>query len=124
MPHKFYHGHTGRVWNVTKCTIGVEVNKQEQGISVLDNAIVVCTQAIEQHKGKLTVKEASRAVSERDDKLLAEHMAKLQNANEEVSGDEDSEEEEDTGMGKLIWRTPVVGLQSENAAQILTIIFF
>lgn len=40
-------------------------------------------------------------MSERDDKLLAEHMAKLHNANEEVSGDEDSEEEEDTGMGEV-----------------------
>lgn len=40
-------------------------------------------------------------VSERDDKLLAEHMAKLRQDNEEVSGDEDSEEEEDTGMGEI-----------------------
>eukprot|EP00891_Asterochloris_glomerata_P001566 jgi/Astpho2/1566/Aster-05435 len=28
MPHKVYHGRTGRVWNVTKRAIGVEVNKQ------------------------------------------------------------------------------------------------
>lgn len=28
MPHKFYHGRTGRVWNVTKRAIGVEMNKQ------------------------------------------------------------------------------------------------
>merc|ERR1712146_54690 len=27
MPHKFYHGRTGRVWNVTKNAIGVEINK-------------------------------------------------------------------------------------------------
>lgn len=40
-------------------------------------------------------------MSERDDKLLAEHMAKLREANEELSGDEDSEEEEDTGMGEV-----------------------
>lgn len=40
-------------------------------------------------------------VSERDDKLLAEHMAKLRSANEEVDGDEGSEEEEDTGMGEI-----------------------
>lgn len=41
-------------------------------------------------------------MSERDDKLLAEHMAKLHQQNEEVSGDEDSEEEEeDTGMGEV-----------------------
>ena len=40
-------------------------------------------------------------MSERDDKLLAEHMAKLQSANNEVDGDEGSEEEEDTGKGEL-----------------------
>lgn len=40
-------------------------------------------------------------MSERDDKLLAEHMAKLREDNEEISGDEDSEEEEDTGMGEI-----------------------
>jgi large subunit ribosomal protein L21e len=28
MPHKFYHGRTGCVWNVTKRAIGVEINKQ------------------------------------------------------------------------------------------------
>lgn len=38
-------------------------------------------------------------MSERDDKLLAEHMAKLRNDNEEVSGDEDSEKDE--GMGDV-----------------------
>eukprot|EP00297_Palpitomonas_bilix_P014489 CAMPEP_0113879142 /NCGR_PEP_ID=MMETSP0780_2-20120614/7071_1 /TAXON_ID=652834 /ORGANISM="Palpitomonas bilix" /LENGTH=135 /DNA_ID=CAMNT_0000865685 /DNA_START=141 /DNA_END=548 /DNA_ORIENTATION=+ /assembly_acc=CAM_ASM_000599 len=27
MPFKFYHGRTGRVWNVTKRAVGVEVNK-------------------------------------------------------------------------------------------------
>ncbi|XVF52800.1 hypothetical protein PTKIN_Ptkin05aG0047800 [Pterospermum kingtungense] len=74
---------------------------KEQGIVTLNKAIAACTEAIEHHKGKLVVKEQPRAVSERDDKLLAEHMAKLRNDNEEVSGDEDSEEEEDTGMGEV-----------------------
>lgn len=40
-------------------------------------------------------------MSEREDKLLAEQMLKLGRANEEISGDEDSEEEEDTGMGSV-----------------------
>ncbi|KAE9608062.1 hypothetical protein Lal_00003489 [Lupinus albus] len=74
---------------------------KEQGIQVLSNAIDSCTESIEKHKGKLIVKEAPRAVSERDDNLLAEHMAKLRQDNEEISGDEDSEEEEDTGMGEI-----------------------
>ncbi|KAL2248943.1 eukaryotic translation initiation factor 2 subunit alpha homolog [Sesamum indicum] len=74
---------------------------KEQGIAILNQAIEACTEEIERHKGKLTVKEAPRAVSEREDKLLAEHMAKLGRENEEVSGDEDSEDEEDTGMGEI-----------------------
>lgn len=28
MPQKFYNGRTGRVWKVTKRTIGVEINEQ------------------------------------------------------------------------------------------------
>mmetsp|Transcript_2985 Transcript_2985/g.4826 ORF Transcript_2985/g.4826 Transcript_2985/m.4826 type:complete len:166 (-) Transcript_2985:380-877(-) len=31
MPHKWYQGKTGRVWNVTKRAIGVEVNKRVGG---------------------------------------------------------------------------------------------
>lgn len=27
MPHKFYHGKTGVVWNITKRAVGVEMNK-------------------------------------------------------------------------------------------------
>lgn len=52
-------------------------------------------------------------MSERDDKLLAEHMAKLQSANEEVDGDEGSEEEEeeeDTGMGEVDVENSGVGM--------------
>ncbi|KAK4480689.1 hypothetical protein RD792_013770 [Penstemon davidsonii] len=74
---------------------------KEQGIAILNKAIEACKEEIERHKGKLTVKDAARAVSEREDKLLAEHMAKLGQQNEEISGDEDSEEEEDTGMGEI-----------------------
>jgi hypothetical protein len=36
---------------------------QEQGIAVLSKAITACTEAIEEQKGKLVVKEAARAVS-------------------------------------------------------------
>eukprot|EP00249_Psilotum_nudum_P008570 c21370_g3_i2 orf=292-786(+) len=28
MPHKFYHGRTGVIWNVTKRAVGVEINKR------------------------------------------------------------------------------------------------
>ena len=35
MPHKFYHGRTGRVWNITNRAIGVEVTKQVKNIILL-----------------------------------------------------------------------------------------
>lgn len=28
MPHKYYHGRTGQIWNVTPHAVGVEVNKR------------------------------------------------------------------------------------------------
>ncbi|EKX37159.1 large subunit ribosomal protein L21e, cytoplasmic [Guillardia theta CCMP2712] len=31
MPYRYYHGRTGRVWNVTKRALGVMVNKQVKG---------------------------------------------------------------------------------------------
>ena len=34
MPHKFYHGKTGRVYNVTKRAVGVIVNKQVRWVCV------------------------------------------------------------------------------------------
>lgn len=83
---------------------------KEQGILILKNAIKACSDAIEKHKGKLTVKEEPRAVSERDDKLLTDYMQKLRQDNEEVSGDEDSEEEEDNGMGEVDLENSGAGL--------------
>lgn len=41
MPHKFYHGRTGKVWNVTKRAIGVEVNKQVFISSPFDDLMVM-----------------------------------------------------------------------------------
>lgn len=49
-------------------------------------------------------------VSEKEDKLLQEHMSKLRQENEEVAGDTGSEDEEDTGMGEV---------DVENAGQAL-----
>lgn len=31
MPHKYYHGKTGRVWNITPRAVGVEMLKQVNG---------------------------------------------------------------------------------------------
>ncbi|CAI0406601.1 unnamed protein product [Linum tenue] len=41
MPHKFYHGRTGRVWNVTKRAVGVEMNKQVVGGRIIRKRIHV-----------------------------------------------------------------------------------
>lgn len=72
-----------------------------KGVEVLTAACEVCKTAIEAKKGKMLVKEAARAVSERDDRLLIEKMEQLEAANREVDGDVDSEEEDDTGMGNI-----------------------
>ncbi|MCL7041430.1 hypothetical protein MKW94_007886 [Papaver nudicaule] len=79
---------------------------KEQGIKVLTNAIQVCTETIDSHKGKLVVKEKPRTVSDRDDNLLAQHMEQLRQSNGDVDGDDDSEEE-DTGMGEINVDGPV-----------------
>merc|ERR1712124_195663 len=34
MPHKYYQGKTGVVWNVTKRAVGVEINKIVRGIQL------------------------------------------------------------------------------------------
>jgi translation initiation factor 2 subunit 1 len=73
---------------------------KDLGIAVLEAAVKACAKEIEKQKGKLVVKEAPRAVSERDDRLLAETMLKLGDSNKEVDGDVDSEEEE-IGMGDV-----------------------
>lgn len=55
-------------------------------MQVLTAACEACQKSIEGSKGKLSVKEAARAVSERDDRLLAEKMEALEAANREVRG--------------------------------------
>ncbi|XP_058074295.1 eukaryotic translation initiation factor 2 subunit alpha homolog [Magnolia sinica] len=82
---------------------------KEQGISVLNDAIKACTEEIDRHKGKLVVKEAPRAVSEKDDKLLADQL-KLNSAAEDADNDEGSEEEEDTGMGEIDLDNAAIGI--------------
>jgi len=73
---------------------------KDLGIAVLETAIKACSKEIDKHKGKLLVKEAPRAVSEREERFLAETIAKLEDANLEIDGDADSEEE-DNGMGDI-----------------------
>jgi translation initiation factor 2 subunit 1 len=73
---------------------------KQRGIDALAAACDACKGSIEGAKGKFVVKEAARAVSERDDRLLAEKLEALEAANKEVDGDDDrSSGSEEEGMG-------------------------
>ena len=56
---------------------------KDAGVALVDEAVAAAAAAIEKAGGKVVIKEAARAVSERDDRLLAEKMEKLQKAQEE-----------------------------------------
>ncbi|CAK8697278.1 large ribosomal subunit protein eL21-like [Clavelina lepadiformis] len=53
MPHKVYHGKTGRVFNVTKHAVGVIVNKQVKG-KILAKRINVRIEHIRHSKSRLS----------------------------------------------------------------------
>jgi len=74
--------------------------EKELGITTLAACIELMVKSITAAKGKLVVKEPPRAVSERDDRLLAEKMDQLAKAQEEVDGD-DSDGEQDDTMGDI-----------------------
>lgn len=40
MPYKFYHGRTGRIWNISKASVGIEVNKQV-GVRIIQKRLHV-----------------------------------------------------------------------------------
>lgn len=65
------------------------------GIDVLSKATESCKQSIESNKGSLRIKEAARAVSEKEERALQEELEAAAAANREVAGDSDSEEEEE-----------------------------
>merc|ERR1712071_359790 len=62
MPHKFYHGKTGRVFNVTQHAVGIIVNKQLRG-KILPKRINVRVEHISHSKcrqGQRTAEEGSQ----------------------------------------------------------------
>lgn len=69
---------------------------KDKGLRVLGVAVKNVQRVIESHKGKLVVKEAPRAVSEREDRLLADKMAALEAASTEKDGDQDADEDDET----------------------------
>jgi translation initiation factor 2 subunit 1 len=89
--------------------------EKDVGIKLLEQATAAAAASIEAKKGRLVVKEGARAVSERDEKLLAEKLDKLAAANEEVDGDDDGEEEDDT-MGSADIDAPPMPAEAAAAA--------
>jgi translation initiation factor 2 subunit 1 len=66
---------------------------KDAGVALGDEAVAAAAAALEKAGGKVVIKEAARAVSERDDRLLAEKMEKLRTAQEEEDSDSGSEDE-------------------------------
>jgi translation initiation factor 2 subunit 1 len=89
-----------------------------KGVEVLTAACDAAAASIAASKGRLAVKEGARAVSEREDRLLAERLEALEAANAEVDGDADgtdSDEEgkggsEDEGMGDIDLDKPALAV--------------
>jgi len=94
--------------------------EKEAGIQLLVEATAAAAASIEKAKGRLVVKEAARAVSERDEKLLAEKLDKLAAANEEVAGDSDEDADETMGSADIDappMRPEAAGAKAEAAAE-------
>ena len=66
---------------------------KDAGIALVAEAVAAAAASLQAAGGKIVIKEAARAVSERDDRLLAEKMEKLNKAAEEEDSDSGSEDE-------------------------------
>merc|ERR1719174_1962953 len=67
MPHKFYHGKTGRVYNVTAVAVGVIVNKGVNG-RIIPKRICVRIEHVRKSQSRLAFVERVKA----NDKLKVE----------------------------------------------------
>lgn len=81
-----------------------------EGISVLTTAVEACQKSIEGNKGIMRVKEAARAVSEREERALQEELEAAEAANREVAGDEDSEDDYEEGMDMDVNAAPALSM--------------
>jgi translation initiation factor 2 subunit 1 len=63
------------------------------GLQKLNEAVNIITTTIQKHGGDINIKAAPRAVSERDDKMLASLMESLEKQNQQVAGDDDDDED-------------------------------
>lgn len=65
---------------------------KEQGIKQQEDAVAAVTKVIKAKGGDVNVKAAPRAVSERDDRLLQTMMEALDKQNQEVAGDDPTDD--------------------------------
>jgi translation initiation factor 2 subunit 1 len=61
---------------------------KDVGLQKLNEAVTAITTTIQKHGGDINIKAAPRAVSERDDKMLASLMESLEKQNQQVAGDD------------------------------------
>jgi len=72
---------------------------KQGGTDTLKAACDACKESIESAKGKFVMTREPRVVSEKEDRIWELKMHEIEEANKEVSGDEDSEESYEEGMG-------------------------
>ena len=75
--------------------------EKQAGVDTLRLACEACQASIEGAKGKFVMVHEPRVVSEREDRIWELKMNEMEEANREVSGDEDSEESFEEGMGDI-----------------------
>jgi len=83
MPHKYYHGRTGIVFNVTKSAVGVRVNKKVNG-RILEKRIHVRIEHVrkskcqEEFKKRVMANEAAKEEAKKTGvKIVLKRMPKL-----------------------------------------------
>lgn len=75
--------------------------EKQAGVETLKAACDACKESIESAKGKFVMVSEPRVVSEREDRIWELKMNEMEEANREVSGDDESEESYEEGMGDI-----------------------
>jgi len=75
--------------------------EKQAGVETLKAACEACKASIEGSKGKFVMVSEPRVVSEREDRIWELKLNEMEEANREVSGDEDSEDSYEEGMGDI-----------------------
>ena len=83
---------------------------KSKGVELLSEAVEACQKSIESNKGQMRVKEAARAVSEKEERMLQEELEAAERANREVGGDSDSEGDYEEGMQMDVNAAPALAM--------------